>query len=86
MCEQPNLGNALFISGDMGTSEHPLGPGLQGRALTLGSGFQHRDLQSGVVSPVYPITPSFLSGKQRTPAGFQESSPSKAARINQSPR
>ena len=51
--------------------------------LTLGSGFQHGDLQSsGIVSPVYLITPSFLGGEQRNPAVLGELSPAKGARIN----
>lgn len=55
--------------------------------LTLGSGFQHGDLQSsGIVSPVYLITPSFLGGEQRTPAVLGELSPAKGARINYSPQ
>ena len=50
--------------------------------LTLGSGFQHGDLQSsGIISPVHLITPSFLGGEQRTPALLGEL-PAKGARIN----
>lgn len=52
-------------------------------ALTLGSSFQHGDLQSsGIISPVYLITPSFLGGEQRTPAVLGELCPAKGARIN----
>lgn len=84
MCEPPTLGSALFLG-----TQGPLSPhfcqGSREGVLTLGSGFQHRDLQSSIVSPVYPITPSFLGGKQRTPAGLQEPSPAKGASINQSP-
>lgn len=51
----------FFASRDTGAgSARAAGRG----ALTLGSGFQHGDLQSSsIVSPVYLTTPSFLGGE-----------------------
>lgn len=70
MCKKLKLSNVFFVSRDKGAFEYQLLPGMQGMgALTLGSSFQHCDLQSSsIVSPVYAITPSFLGGEQRTPA------------------